>query len=58
MNGRPEAATATISRVLPPPRVRQLELRAPLYWLGRGFDDPLAAPAASLFYGVTLAAMG
>lgn len=49
------------AREAPPfawPQVRPVPLRAPLYWLARGFDDLLAAPAASLFYGTVLALMG
>lgn len=40
------------------PRTRRVPLTAPLHWLGRGFADLLAAPRASLFYGVLLALMG
>jgi uncharacterized membrane protein len=40
------------------PIVREVGLSAPLRWVNRGFHDMLAAPAASLFYGCVLAAMG
>ncbi len=40
------------------PRLRDLGHAAPLRWVGRGFHDMLAAPFASLFYGVVLALMG
>ncbi|MGR8921927.1 MAG: DUF2189 domain-containing protein [Gammaproteobacteria bacterium] len=40
------------------PAVATLGNDAPLRWLGRGFDDMLAAPLASLFYGALLALMG
>ena len=40
------------------PRTRPVPITAPLHWLGRGFADLLAAPIASLFYGVLLALMG
>jgi len=40
------------------PEVRALAPSAPLRWLGRAFDDLLAAPRASLFYGCVLALMG
>ena len=40
------------------PRVRALATNAPWRWLRKGADDLRAAPAASLFYGSALAAMG
>jgi uncharacterized membrane protein len=40
------------------PVPREVGLSAPLRWVDRGFHDMLAAPAASLFYGCVLAAMG
>lgn len=41
-----------------PPRLNDIGLSAPLRWIGRGFNDMLAAPGPSLFYGVVLALMG
>lgn len=40
------------------PEVRTVGCGAPLRWLARGFEDIVAAPGASLFYGVVLATMG
>lgn len=40
------------------PGVRDVNLTAPLRWVGRGFADILAAPVESLFFGVVLAFMG
>jgi uncharacterized membrane protein len=40
------------------PGIRDVDNLAPLRWLGRGFHDLLAMPAASLFYGAVLASMG
>lgn len=51
------AATSGPARTAPP-TVRTIGYAAPLHWLGRGFDDMLHAPAASLFYGAVLALMG
>lgn len=42
----------------PLPGIRSIGKAAPLRWVGAGFRDVLAMPAASLFYGVTLALMG
>lgn len=60
MSGTSPGTAATPHRPPPsaPPEVRSVGLGAPLRWLGRGFDDMLTAPAASLFYGVVLALMG
>lgn len=41
-----------------PPRLRTIGITSPLRWIGSGFADMLAAPAASLFYGSVLAVMG
>lgn len=49
---------ADVEQPPPLPQVRQIGLMAPVAWLNRGFADLLAAPVASLFYGVVLAAMG
>jgi uncharacterized membrane protein len=40
------------------PLLRDIKLSAPLRWVNCGFHDMLAAPVASLFYGVVLAVMG
>jgi uncharacterized membrane protein len=40
------------------PQAQEVAPWAPFGWLRRGFADALAAPAASLFYGGVLAAMG
>ena len=40
------------------PEIRHIGMGAPTAWLGRGWADLRAAPAASLFYGVVLALMG
>lgn len=40
------------------PRVRVVERGAPWKWLRHGWSDLRSAPAASLFYGIVLAAMG
>jgi uncharacterized membrane protein len=40
------------------PEIRTVERGAPLAWLRQGWADLRAAPFASLFYGVVLAAMG
>jgi uncharacterized membrane protein len=42
----------------PFPEIRHIGVDAPPGWLGRGWADLRAAPAASLFYGVVLALMG
>jgi uncharacterized membrane protein len=40
------------------PRVRRISFAAPLGWLGKGWHDLWRQPAASLFYGVAVAATG
>ena len=40
------------------PAIKTVPTSAPLTWLGRGFDDLLAMPVGSLFYGAILATMG
>lgn len=40
------------------PKVRQIGFAAPLRWLGLGWRDLWRQPAASLFYGFTIAATG
>lgn len=40
------------------PALREVKLSAPLRWVDRGFQDLLAAPVPSLFYGCVLALMG
>jgi len=40
------------------PGIRNIDNLAPLRWLGSGFHDMLAMPAASLSYGAILALMG
>lgn len=45
-------------RTSPFPKIRQIDLAAPLRWLAAGWRDLRAAPAASLFYGAAFALMG
>ncbi len=63
METPPETQHATVDRDEPPapftlPGIRALDTAAPLRWIGAGFQDFLAMPPASLFYGATLALMG
>jgi uncharacterized membrane protein len=51
-----ERATNPSSSPFPP--IRQIDSTAPLRWLGAGWRDLRAAPAASLFYGAAFALMG
>jgi uncharacterized membrane protein len=51
-------AESKISRTAPFPAIRTVALTAPLRWVARGASDVRAAPAASLFYGVSFSAMG
>lgn len=53
---RPEPEYLTVASGLPQPRAVGLD--APWRWLREGWKDFRAATAASLFYGVVLAAMG
>lgn len=48
----------TESRPSPFPLVRTVDTGAPIRWLRAGWQDLLAAPAASLPYGIAFAAMG
>lgn len=50
------SAPAPARSVFPP--VRTVALNAPFGWLALGWRDLLAAPAASLFYGIAFALMG
>lgn len=42
----------------PFPSIRDIDLAAPLRWIGRGFADLRACPIPSLFYGFCFAGMG
>lgn len=58
-----EPGHVTVTRDEPPapfalPGIRAIDTAAPLRWVGEGFRDFLAMPAASLFYGAMLALMG
>jgi len=54
----PPSADASSAHPSPFPPVRHIDAAAPLRWIAAGWHDLRRAPAASLFYGATFAAMG
>lgn len=58
MNDSSTQSQTSPSAAPAPPPVRTVGLAAPLSWLGKGWRDLWRQPAASLFYGLAVAATG